>query len=253
MKKVFYIFFMVFITIILIVNSAEQKVPGPPTDTTTATSELQKSMQNALYSGESFSGIVDSPITLKSASGKDITVQGEVEISNNKVTAGQVKLNKGDMEDVTGLETKKDGYTADSVNTLNQDGNTISEGSGIELKNLPDSTNQLTANNLKSIKTKNNLNFKDIKGGTFLFNQLGDLESAKFKSSNTQTKNNLNLKDENGNNIVDFNIIDNNKESSIDIEKQSDGSYKITTSNLESTFHGNGFNEYVFGEKSVIA
>ncbi len=55
------------------------------------------------------------------------------------------------------------------------------------------------------------------------------------------------------NEIIDFKHIDKSRESSIDIEKQNDGSYRITTSNLESTFHGNGFNEYVFGEKSDIA
>ncbi len=55
------------------------------------------------------------------------------------------------------------------------------------------------------------------------------------------------------NEIIDFKHIDKSRESSIDIQKQTDGSYKITTSNLESTYHGNGFNEYVFGENSVIA
>ncbi len=158
----------------------------------------------------------------------------------------------------------KDGILTSSDNTINlkelkgshnvdfKDGKVFVDGNEFNTaKNLGgDSSNNVKVGQASNVNTKNNFNFKNIKGGSFVFNQLGDLESAKFKTSDTEAKDNLKLEDGNGNAIVDFNIIDDNKESSINVEKQNDGSYKITTSNIESTYHGNGFNEYVFGETS---
>lgn len=114
-----------------------------------------------------------------------------------------------------------------------------------------DSTNNVKVKEVSNVKTKNNYDFSNIKDAVFAFDASNDLIAAQFSSSTE--KNTFSKYDNNGNKIIDFEIIDTSKPSSIEIEKQQDNTYKIKTSNIKNIFYGVGYNEYVLGENSEFS
>lgn len=132
-------------------------------------------------------------------------------IKNVTLTAGDSTINLNKLQGTHTLEHKN--------GKLLVDNNEFTSAEDIGT----DSTVNLKVKEATKVKTKNYFNFDDIKDVSFAFNTTGELTSAQFSSSKPENK--FSKYDKNGNKILDFEVIDPSKPSTIDIEKQPDNSF----------------------------
>lgn len=93
--------------------------------------EFQSQFQDALQSGNDFSGATDGPVDVTLPDGGTATLQGNVEVSGGRISADGLTFGDAVVENVRGFRGFGDGFEADELARLDQGGTLLTNARGV--------------------------------------------------------------------------------------------------------------------------